>query len=251
MTMKSSSAAVHSPDQDRPWKDDPAKWPLAYAKAVVISCDWGFGHDRAALAAVSRWDWLGQPYFAVQRLTRFELETPPADVVAEIGRAINDYSWGTAKPTVVVDSRSNAAFFAMTAAAGWPSMPVGISATGAASHNLQPQRITVRDAQGKPKGALVYSLSRTAMIDEMVMLTQQQRLAVTETGDHDALMQEMDSLQVEITKARNRVFVTPPGQHDDCISAVAMGIWGATTLQGRYVKAPVRKKSKPSVLAWG
>lgn len=247
---------LHTSKRNTPYgDDDPSKWPTAGAEFVAVGVDLGFAQDYPAIVTAGRWPHQGQAFVGVMDVERLELNMDTASIIARVGALVNERASYHSQPQVIVDGRSNPTAVELFARAGFEHPPIAISARGGDQHSMTPTIRTIKpiDGQGKSVHVRQYSLSRNALIDLINTLIRQRQIRITNIGEGQAhLRDEMAGLEEVVTEARNLIYKTPAGGHDDITMALGAAAWGCLSLTPpRNRRGPVRKKPKPSVLAWG
>lgn len=239
--------------REQPWEGDPFDWPTYGAQRAVISADIGYSHDFSCVSVVVAWFYQGQTMLSVPEIVQLPLNSDTQEILAVITKLNNKWAIGSSTPQVVVDSRSAHGTFEQIVRHGFVHTPVGISARSGEMHSQTPARRVIKMPDRKSKGALVYSLSRNQLIDDLNSLFIQRRIFVTQKGEGSVILKkELASLERHVTEARNVRFVTPSGSHDDAVVSTAMGCWGALTLPMPRERAQLSgpKREAPSWLGY-
>ena len=240
----------NSQSDRQPFADDPSTWPVSTARAVAVGLDFGFSQDHSALVVVAEYGWQGRSFHAVLEVTRLPLQTPPSEVRELAVQTVQRWTRPRGPAQLVADARSNMAFFEQLVRSGITPLPVGVSATSAETHAVEPRVVPI-PAGGRRLPGLIYTVSRNQLIDSLNAQFEARAIAMTREGDAGFLRSELHGLVREVTAARNIRYVTPSGGHDDCLMALCYALWGLDRLPRPRAKAPeIAGRPQFSAEAW-
>jgi len=232
---------------------DPATWSISNAIVLGCSLDFGSKRDHSVIIRGGAYAIPGQePVIAIQSIEQLPLQTPVSEVLQQLVEA--RASWRAARaPTItMIDSTSNISFFEQACNVGIEPTPIGLVSTGSLRHATLPKHTPV----GERKYAREFHVSRTLMLDELGAAMAAHKLVITGTGHADMLRAELSTLQRTVSEARNIVYKTPEGTHDDLVIGTAMlyyGLQQALRLKSRFtgVRPPRVEGDQAAINAGG
>jgi len=233
--------------------EEPDAWPLHAARATAIGVDYGYSHDHTAIVSLAEFAQSGRLVHVSHIIKQFPLQTPPDLVRAKLAKIASSIATARHRPQIVVDSRSNSAFFHAVVQMGFSPAVVGVSATGSEHHAQRPevQLVPTNGGQGRVAAA-VWSISRNQAVEAVGAALNDRSLVILDQGDANTLKAEMSGLRRVITTARNIRYEPPAGGHDDLLMGLAYALFALRHLPRRQKlrKPPRRGRAMTNSAGW-
>jgi len=199
---------------------DPVLWPLQAATRIVLAHDYGVSNDHSTLLLAGVFNIAGQQVIGVTYAMQMPLNEAPSTIVATVIEIANNVRPGA----LVLDTRGQRAHAEIIA--NNVSCPVvGVSATGQELHSTLPNHIPI-NVRGKPSALPVFSLSRTALFEDLQPQMERHTLRITTTGHGELCITELHDMVVMVNdQTGHRRWTTKEGQHDDMAVSLGMARW--------------------------